>query len=93
MKTHRKGLLTSKYRTEVPKGLFRVPIALTKEMENWLQGLANTMRASGGYKLPRSYIVRALINAAMQLKLDVSGVKDEKELTERFKIAIKNFNR
>jgi hypothetical protein len=41
----------------------------------------------------RSYIVRALINAAMHLNLDVSGVKDEKELTGRFVTAIKEFKR
>lgn len=79
------------FRTEVPKGLFRVPISITKEMDAWLQELASSMRASGGYKLPKSFIVRALINAAMHLKPDVSYVKDEKELAKRFLTAMKNF--
>lgn len=79
------------FRTEVPKGLFRVPISITKEMDIWLQEMASSMRASGGYKLPKSFIVRALIDAAMRLKPDVSDVKDEKELAKRFLTAIKNF--
>jgi hypothetical protein len=83
----------SKFRSEVPKGLFRVPVSITKEMDAWLQGMAGNMKASGGYKLPKSYIVRALLNAAMHLKVDVSGVKTEKELADRFLSSIKEFRR
>ena len=78
-----------KFRSEVPKGLFRVPISITKEMENWLQDLSNQMKSSGGYKLPKSYIFRALLEAAMSLKIDVSKVKTEEELVQRIKDAIK----
>ena len=78
-----------RFRSEVPKGLFRVPISITKEMEDWLQDLSNQMKSSGGYKLPKSYVIRALIDAAMNLNIDVSKVKTEEELVKRIKEAIK----
>jgi len=78
-----------RFRSEVPKGLFRVPISITKEMDAWLQGLASSMKAAGGYKLPKSYIMRALLNAAMRLKIDVAEVKNEEELAKRFISAIR----
>jgi len=78
-----------RFRSEVPKGLFRVPIAITKEMESWLQKLSSQMKSSGGYKLPKSYIIRALLDAAMTLDPDVSGVKTEGDLAKRIAAAIK----
>jgi len=80
-----------RFRSEVPQGLFRVPISITKEMEAWLQDLSSQMKSSGGYKLPKSYIIRALLNAAMNLKIDVSGVKTEDELVKRIREAIKHY--
>ncbi|MCB9772255.1 MAG: hypothetical protein H6754_06855 [Candidatus Omnitrophica bacterium] len=70
-----------------------MPISITKEMDAWLQELASEMKASGGYKLPKSYILRALIDAAMHLKVDVSEVKTEEELAARFLSAIKNYKK
>ncbi len=81
----------SKFRSEVPKGMFRVPISITKEMDQWLQDLSRKMKATGGYKLPKSYILRALLNAAMRLNLDVNAVKTEEELAERILSAIKKY--
>jgi hypothetical protein len=82
-----------KFRSEVPKGLFRVPISITKEMESWLQGLGNQMKSSGGYKLPKSYIYRAVLNAVMELEIDVTGVKTEYELVDRIRKAMKKYKR
>jgi hypothetical protein len=79
----------SRFRSEVPKGLFRVPISITREMEAWLQDLSNKMKSAGGYKLPKSYIIRALLDAARTLKIDVSGVKTEDELAKRILEAIR----
>ena len=78
-----------RFRSEVPKGLFRVPISITKDMERWLQDLSNKMKSSGGYKLPKSYIIRALLDAAMRLNIDVSQIKSEDELVKRILKAIK----
>ncbi|MBU0534120.1 MAG: hypothetical protein KJ887_04930 [Candidatus Omnitrophica bacterium] len=79
----------AKFRSEVPKGLFRVPISITKDMEKWFQSLSTKMKSSGGYKLPRSYIVRAILDAAMKLDIDVSNIKTEEELVKRILKAIK----
>ena len=80
-----------KFRSDVPKGLFRIPISITREMELWLQNLSNEMKATGGYKLPKSYVIRSMINALMKLKIDVSGVKSEKDLEEKIVEAIKKY--
>ncbi len=82
---------TNRFRCDVRKGLFRVPITITKDMEIWLQDLANRMKESGGYKLPKSYVIRGLLDAAMNLEIDVSGVKSEDELEERLLEAIKKY--
>ena len=81
----------STFRSEVPKGLFRVPISITKGMESWLQDLSNQMKSTGGYKLPKSYVIRALLEAAMNLKIDVSRVKTEDELVDRILKAIRQY--
>lgn len=60
-------------------------------METWLQGLSNKMKSSGGYKLPKSYIIRALLDAAMQLNIDVTCIKTEEELVKRILGAIKRY--
>jgi len=68
-----------------------VPISITKGMEAWLQDLSSKMKSSGGYKLPKSYIIRALLDAAMQLDIDVTEIKTEEELVKRILKAIKHF--
>lgn len=83
----------SRFRSEVRKDLFRVPISITKDMESWLQRLSNDMKASGGYKLPKSYVLRSLLSAIMELKVDVSGVKTEEELEKRFLKAIRSYKK
>jgi len=80
-----------RFRSEVPKGLFRVPISITKGMESWLHDLSNKMKSTGGYKLPKSYIIRALLDAAMKLNIDSTGVKTEQELASRILKAIRSY--
>lgn len=80
-----------RFRSEVPKGLFRIPIAITKDTEAWLQRLSAQMKSSGGYKLPKSYIIRALLTAAMKLNINVTGIKTEEELRSRILAAIKKY--
>ena len=80
-----------RFRSDVSKDLFRVPISITKEMESWLQELSNRMKLTGGYKLPKSYVVRSLLSVIMKLKIDAGGVKTEEELTKRMLSAIKKY--
>jgi hypothetical protein len=81
----------ARFRSEVQKGLFRVPISITKDMEKWLQDLSTSMKSAGGYKLPKSYIIRALLDAVMHLNIDPTQVKTEEELAKRILRAIKNY--
>ena len=80
-----------RFRSNVRKDLFRVPISITKEMESWLQEFSNTMKATGGYKLPKSYVIRSLLGAIMKLKIEVQGVRTEEELAKRIISAIKRY--
>jgi hypothetical protein len=59
-------------------------------MEKWFQKLSTTMKSTGGYKMPRSYIIRAFLDAVMTLNIDVSGVKTQEELKKRILEAIKH---
>jgi hypothetical protein len=83
----------ARFRSEVQKGLFRVPISITKDMEKWLQNLSTTMKSTGGYKLPKSYIIRALLDAVMHLNIDPTQVKTEDELARRILDAIKGYKK
>ena len=80
-----------RFRSDVSKDLFRVPISITKEMESWLQEFSNAMKVTGGYKLPKSYVVRSLLGAIMKLKIDARGVRTEGELAKRILSAIKKY--
>jgi hypothetical protein len=71
-----------KFRSEVPKGLFRIPISITKEMEDWLRGLSIEIKSSGGYKLPKSYIIQ-------NLNINVNNLKTQKELKEKMCLTFK----
>lgn len=81
----------SRFRSEVRKNLFRIPISITKDMDEWLHNLSRTMKASGGYKMPRSYIIRALLDAIMNLDIDLTEIKTEEELESRIMSAIKKY--
>lgn len=61
----------------------RVNLTLPDELDRALQELGNNARATGGYKIPKTMIMRALIRFLMQLDVDPSGVKTEEELLER----------
>lgn len=79
--------------TQVGKGskgeYIRVNLTLPDELDRVLQELGNDARATGGYKLPKTMIMRALVRLLMELELDPSGVKTEDELLERIKEAVK----
>jgi hypothetical protein len=79
--------------TQIGKGLkseyIRVNLTLPDELDRVLQELGNDARATGGYKLPKTMIMRALVRLLMTLDLDPSGVKTEDELLERILQAVK----
>ena len=80
-----------RFRSEVKKDLHKVTITISDEALDWFYELSRTMKKERGYKLPRSYIIRALINVCMRLDIEVGGVKTEEELQERIVNAIKRY--
>ena len=72
-----------RFRSEVKKGLHKVTITISDEALDWFYKLRNRMKKKKGYKLPRSYVIRALINIYMKLDIKVEGVRTERDLEER----------
>ncbi len=62
----------------------RISLTLPDSLDRVLQNVGNEARAQGGYKLPKTMIIRALVHLLMRLNVDVSGVKSEEELLDRF---------
>jgi len=67
----------------------RVNLTLPDELDRVLQELGNDARATGGYKIPKTMIMRALVRLLMTLDVDPSGIKTEDELLERILQAVK----
>ena len=67
----------------------RVNLTLPDELDRVLQKLGSDARATGGYKIPKTMIMRALIRVLMTLDIDPSGVKTEDEFLDRVLNAIK----
>lgn len=59
-------------------------LSLSKRQLCLLDEISKNCRFSGGRKLCRTSIIRAFLKAGKKLDVDVSGVKSEEELTERF---------
>ena len=68
---------------------YRAELTLPESLDQYLSEFGRESRSTGGYKLAKTEIIRALIKVLMKLKVDVSGVKDEDELVERIMSAIK----
>jgi hypothetical protein len=74
----------------IPKSEYiRVNLTLPDELDRVLQKLGNDARATGGYKIPKTMIMRALVRLLMELDVDPSGIRTEEELLERILKAVK----
>ncbi|MBU0534121.1 MAG: hypothetical protein KJ887_04935 [Candidatus Omnitrophica bacterium] len=58
-------------------------VNLNKRQICFLDEISKKSKFSGGRKLSRTAILRAILKAANKLDIDVSGIKTEKELKER----------
>ena len=79
------------FRSEVEKGLHRISITISADAIDWFHELGIKMKKKKGYKLPRSYIIRALIDVCMKLDIKLDGIKTEKELKKRIFEAAKKY--
>jgi len=80
-----------RFKSEVRKGLRKVTVTICDECLDWFYELSSTMKKKKGYKLPRSYIIRALIDVCMKLDINVEGERTENDLEERILQAIKKY--
>jgi hypothetical protein len=85
--------MKKRFRADVEKSLFRIPIFLDKKTYDWLYNLSVSMKISGGYKLPKSYIIRSLVNTFMRLKIDFKNIKTETDLEKRIFQSLRKFRR
>ncbi len=60
----------------------RVSLTLPDELDRALQKLGSDIRVMGGYKMPKTTIIRALIRLLMTLELDLTNVKTEDKFLE-----------
>ena len=82
--------MTNTQISSIPKSEYiRVNLTLPDELDRVLQELGNDTRAAGGYKIPKTMIMRALVRLLMTLNIDPSGIKTEDELLERILQAVK----
>ncbi len=70
--------------------LLMTNIAMNKNQINFIDRIVREIRFSGGKKPSRSSIINIFLKIAMVLKLNVSGVKSEKETEEIFLKIFKN---
>lgn len=81
MKTQNSGSSASNY--------IRLNLTLPDELDRMLQEFGSDARAAGGYKIPKTTIIRALIRLLMTLEVDLSGIKTEEDLLRSFLLAIR----
>ena len=56
----------------------RLSLTLPPELNDWLYQFSVQVKRSGGYKIPKTLIIRAFIRAFMEsdLEFDLEGIKD-----------------
>jgi hypothetical protein len=64
-------------------------VGLSKRQICFLEDISKNCRFSGGRKLRRTSIIRAFLKAGSKLDIDVSNVKSERELKERFIVSFR----
>ena len=67
----------------------RLNLTLPDELDRMLQEFGSDARAAGGYKIPKTMIIRALIRLLMTLEVDLNDVRTEEDLLRSLLLAIK----
>ncbi len=73
--------MSPRRKSKVPA--LRISAPITREDLEFLEKLSAEARFSGGSKLSRADMLRAGLLAMRQMKIDVRGVNDERELARR----------
>lgn len=83
-----KGGKYKRFRADVKKGLRKVTVTFSKHTLGELSNLSEKFKMERGYKLPRTYIIRAMVEECLDLRINSRGVRIEEDLRERLKSAI-----
>ena len=67
---------------------FKVHVPMNAELTKWLENLGIDAREQGGFRIPKTAIIKACIRAVMKYDIDLSKVKTEEELVKRIEKAI-----
>ncbi len=67
----------------------KVMVTFTPEQEKFLNDFCSEVKSQKGASLSRTEIIRALVDFLATLNVDLHGIRDEKELLERIKSAVK----
>jgi len=62
---------------------YHLSVTVPVELVKYLEWIGLEARRSGGLRLPKASIVRALVRVLMRMDVDVSGVTTQEELEER----------
>lgn len=72
----------------------RLNLTIPPELDSYLDEIGAKARATGGYKLPKTAVLRALVLAFQALQVDVTGgVRSEADLLNRILSAAESFTR
>jgi len=63
--------------------MIKLSVFLNREEYAYLETLASTAKFSGGKKISKTKLIESMVRAFSTTKLDVRGVKTDKELLER----------
>lgn len=66
---------------------FRLNLTLPHELDAELSKIGYRARSTGGVKLRKTEILRALIRLLLDLDVDVDGIKSEEEFLDRLRHA------
>lgn len=78
-----------RFRADVKKGLRKVTVTFSKHTLGELSDLSERFKTERGYKLPRTYIIRAMVEECLGLRINSRGIRTEEDLRERLKSAIR----
>jgi hypothetical protein len=70
---------------EGKSGYFRLNLTLPHELDEKLSAIGARSRATGGVKIRKTEILRALARWLVELRVDLSGLKGEEDLLERLR--------
>lgn len=77
-------LSRAKALSAIPKSrYFRLNLTLPEALDRFLEEVGIEAKAQGGYKLPKTLVLRALIRFMAELDVSVDGVRTEEELLRR----------